>query len=762
MSNPLHEEDDEEAQLLMRLAEIRAAKELKIARDKEAEDERLAIAYESLSNGIDEARTMMAHHFYIKSLVDVDLVVMRVVKSPVSTKVWIRMNPYRADVVAAMMNLPSRKYDGRYNSVDLADYRKLQASVAIGEIPKCKLKYDADTLNAITDNRSSALYDISISNKFYIVSCISDLSDTSFCNGIPGKRWDMDSRGWYIPLSEGWRLFAAAQTINPTNEDGIVKWTDEALKQASDSAEARLKVIDIQQNKSTLDENMYAEVNAMFKEPWKARPFQKAGIAFAEAVNLRFLNCDEMGLGKTCQAIGIALRMREQKRVETGDPLYNPNVLIVCPANLVSNWLAEIKKFAGEEGIQLSGRQPDKHIAMLMLKRKYTFYVMSYDSLRWNEEHEEMGEEDMPDGTRAIVKRKTEVWPWLEIMEILQPELVLADEIHYIKNVDAAQSQAMRRLAACAKGFGGFSGTPIVNRVDELWPLLNCVQPDIYNSFTRFCNSYSKDGRFPRNVGELHELLKPIMIRRYKRDVILELPEVEHIVRYHTLSKKAKKLYDKVLQGLYTVLADWNPAEAGAEKKVPNVLVQIMRLKQVCAIDKINATAEFAVELYDSAPDNEPNKKVLIFTQFVPIANAIARRLGGEAVVMTGQVSEVDRRAAEKEFQENPNIHFLVASAVAREGLNLTMGRHVVFNDLFWTPKDFMQMIGRCYGRISNMHGASAYYMLANPTIENWIWDLLDTKLMIIGQVVDGHEVTGDESIVKDLLKKLKSELRLP
>jgi SNF2 family DNA or RNA helicase len=451
--------------------------------------------------------------------------------------------------------------------------------------------------------------------------------------------------------------------------------------------------------------------------------------------------------------------LRAEMRKDRNDPTFNPVVVIVCPANLVSNWLAEIKKFTGEEGIQISGRNPDTHTLQLMARRKYMFFVMSYDSLRWNDEHEEITEEIMPDGKLVKVKKVTEVWPWLDMLEIIHPDLVFSDEIHYAKNVDAAQSKALRRLAANCNGFGGFSGTPIVNRVDELWPILNCLQPEIYNSFTRFCNSYSADGRFPRNVGELHELLKPLMIRRYKRDVIADLPEVEHIIRYHALSKKALKLYDKVLQGLYTVLADWNPDEAGAEKKVPNVLVQIMRLKQVCAIDKISATADFATELYDSAPEDEANKKVLIFTQFVPIANAIARRLGQEAVVMTGQMSDNDRRDAEKRFQNDPSIHFLVATQVAREGLNLTMGRHVVFNDLFWTPKDFMQMIGRCYGRISNMHGASAYYMIANPTIENWIWDLLDTKLMIIGQVVDGHEVTGDESVVKDLLRKLKKEL---
>jgi SNF2 family DNA or RNA helicase len=317
------------------------------------------------------------------------------------------------------------------------------------------------------------------------------------------------------------------------------------------------------------------------------------------------------------------------------------------------------------------------------------------------------------------------------------------------------------------------TGTPVLNRPGELWPILNMISPETFPSEETFIKQYTYDKKTARNVEELKEVLKPIMIRRKQSDVVDELPPLNRIEEYHELSKKAMKLYQKILEGIYDLLmeAEVNRyAYEGQEKLVINVLAKIMYLKRVCAIDKVERTADLATEIHESASEDKHNK-VLIFSQFKAVAFAIHQRLGHESLCFvspggadgftTADVNERDRIV--QQFQNDSAYKYLVVTEKsAKEGHNITEAGHVIFNDLFWTPAAHDQGEGRAYMRINDPHGIDSYYLITDmngDSIEEWIWQLLALKTDVINQTVEGVEASRDVSVASELIQKLKDSM---
>jgi SNF2 family DNA or RNA helicase len=237
------------------------------------------------------------------------------------------------------------------------------------------------------------------------------------------------------------------------------------------------------------------------------------------------------------------------------------------------------------------------------------------------------------------------------------------------------------------------------------------------------------------------------------------------------LSPKAMKLYRKIEMGIYTSMAEFDAkGQGGKEMNITNILAQIQRLKMVCAIDKVDATAELARELYDST--EEGYKKVLIFTQYKAVAYGIWQRLADDGALsfvtrgahdfITAGNEERDRLV--QEFQTNPDVKYLVVTEkTTKEGHNITAAGHVIFNDLFWTPAAHDQAEGRAYGRMSDSHSINAYYMITEMdgegSIEEWIMDLLAEKLAMINEVVEGVESGRDVSVAMALIEKMRGSM---
>jgi len=336
---------------------------------------------------------------------------------------------------------------------------------------------------------------------------------------------------------------------------------------------------------------------------------------------------------------------------------------------------------------------------------------------------------------------------------------VVADEAHYIKNTDANRSKALRQLKS--KHRLPMTGTPILNRPGEYWAILNWVRPELFPSEDKFLSQYTNNGRTARNIEELRELLKTIMIRRLKKDVVSELPPLNRITNLHELSDHGKAQYQKVLAGVYKAIDD---AGNQVERNITSILVELGKLKEVCAHDKIDAVADLAIDLWDTEQDSTDdklgNKKVLIFSQYKDVVRKIAAKLGQEAIYWTGDTSFEERTRLEHEFQNNPNVHFLVISLMTGQtGLNLTAAGHIIFADLYWTPAAHAQAEERAYGRLSNLHGAESYYIVAVGTIEEWIQELLQGKLNVINQVVEGIDAERDPSIGVEIINRLRAAM---
>lgn len=673
---------------------------------------------------------------------------------------WVYFtNTYREDLIEYLRGFKSRNYDGRRNRLSrdefLIMYGELQYQDALLNVSfrgSDGQREDESIYTRIINNVSLPHYTICIEQKKQYKVVLANNATGNPMNGIPGTRWNYDDNAYLVPLSEGWRLYGNLTSDYIKQHNFRVVWSDEALHEAVTQAEKRSKIMELHNpdHESSIKDDLDAMLGLSKPDAnMKFRNFQAVGIEYAEALGGRWMCGDQTGLGKSWQYIGYVMRQLEK------NPDYK--CIICCPANLMINWMRMVKLLTNYQPYSLQGTKPLAIDMAHMLKGTTPFFVINYDILSTRNEFEIKSKNEQ--GFDVI--EKVEQWPWVEAILKMDFNSIAFDEAHYLKNVDSLRSRAGRKLTDIPSVMLA-TATPVVNRVDELWPLLHIVDPHTFAYQQTFVNQYSADGKHAKNVNELRELMKFIMIRRMKKDVQKDLPEFNNIVRYHKLSGKAMKLYDKILSGVWEIMADWDPDNAGKETSITHMLAQIIRLKQVCAIDKAEMVADLATYIRDNEPEDEPNPKVIIFSQFVAVAKAIHNRLndGGRSRMFSGQTPAHIRMQMVDEFQNNPDVDYLVmTSQVAAEGLTLTKASSVIFADLMWTPKDHEQCIGRAWGRLNDSHGVDVFWCIADNTIEDWINQMLADKRALIGQVIDGKEVVGDESVASELLKKMRAEM---
>jgi len=365
-----------------------------------------------------------------------------------------------------------------------------------------------------------------------------------------------------------------------------------------------------------------------------------------------------------------------------------------------------------------------------------------------------------------VTKNVTKKYPWVDLFNMCPNiKLLIVDEAHKIKNPDANRTKATHKLATIPHVIP-MTATPILNRTEEWWSLLHMTDPIMFPSYQRFRNHYTWDGRTAKNIDELMEVLRPRFIQRLKKDVQKDLPPISRQTRIVELTAQARMDYSLALKGLYDQLAMFDPK--GRKKgaiSINHILAQIMRLKQICAADKVEYVADLAVDLIDQSTNGG---KVLIFSQFKATANHIARLLGDQAVCTVtrsedsfNSMNTDDRDELFESARDDPDIRFIVTTEAAQEGHNLEFCDYVIFNDQFWTPAAHDQCEGRAYGRLSNPHTIDSFYVIADVDIEKWMQELLDAKLSIIAEAVEGVSATRDlsGSIVMELIKKMKEEM---
>jgi len=648
-------------------------------------------------------------------------------------------NDFRPDLLTIMTSTPGRAFRGYAenklgkNLIPISEWGRFLERVK--ELPNSQVIW----LNGVREELDWYLnappweIDVHPSRRHFIARMGPRQSGHYILSHIPGSDWDYDSKSWKLPLSEGWRVPKALEKI-----EGVV-YTDDASELIFEQVRVRSE-LDIIAKKSNSDIITELQGNEL-------RPFQRVGVEFLLAAGGRVLLADDTGLGKTWQGLGYAeLQRKSSPRFQT--------IVIAKAANL-PNWKREIKRLTGLEPLACVGGKPEYFTLQAVVNKRAPYVLISYDTLG---AYQQIVTDDEPPIEKLV-------FPWVAVFKASGPDLLILDEAHQIKSPDTFRSRACRQLSGVPH-IVPMTASPVLNRTVELWPILFMLDPQMFKVHDQFLNTYTWGGRQPRNVKELHELLRPMFLRRKKSDVLKDLPPINRIIRYHDLSEDAKANYERVLQGVYEELSVFDPSGLGGETmNVISVLAQITRLKQVCSADKVEYTADLALDLID---EHENGGKVLIFSQFKGTALAIANRLGDQAVCTVRRTADdfvsldaVQRDRLFEDARGDPNVRFIVTTEAAKEGHNLEFCDWVIFNDPLWTPAGHSQCEGRAYGRLSDPHPIDSFYIVADVDIEKWIMELLDKKLAIINEAVEQIESTRElgESIGMELIKKIKAEM---
>jgi len=423
--------------------------------------------------------------------------------------------------------------------------------------------------------------------------------------------------------------------------------------------------------------------------------FQKAGVAFVEKRQGRALIGDDMGLGKTAQALAW-LQFHPDRR---------PAVVVV-PASLKLNWRREAEMWMSDPKVQvLSGKKPDRPIHGDII-------VINYDILP----------------------------SWVGQLQECRPEVVIADEIHFIKNKSAKRTKAFKALVKGVPYVIGLSGTPIVNRPVEAFNALSIIEPTLFPSFwkyaQRYCgarhNGFGWDFTGASNTKELNEKLSRVMIRRRKEDVLKELPA--KTISIVPMSLDNEREYYKVEEDFIGWLQAIDPDKA-ARAQNAEALAKIEALKQLAIKGKIKMAIQWIRDYLDS------DGKLVVFCTHRSTVDSLMEEFGSVAVKVDGSVSGKARDEAVQAFQTRPDVRLFVGNMkAAGVGLTLTAASSAAFLELGWSPGDHTQAEDRIHRIGQEADAVNIYYLIAEGTIEEQIMGLIDKKRLVLDQVLDGKE----------------------
>jgi SWI/SNF-related matrix-associated actin-dependent regulator of chromatin subfamily A-like protein 1 len=437
-------------------------------------------------------------------------------------------------------------------------------------------------------------------------------------------------------------------------------------------------------------------------------PFQKVGVAYADAHGGNILNADEMGLGKTVQTIAY-LQLRKEKIP----------ALIVVPAALKYNWKKEIQRWMSPVPVVqiLSGEKPSKITGQIV--------IINYDILIY----------------------------WQKEIEKKAFKMLIADEVQNIKNSSAKRTKAFKRIKKTIPTFMALSGTPIENHPAELYNAINMIDPTLFpvawDFYWEFCdpknNGYGWTYTGATNIPKLHQILKEsVMLRRLKQDVLPELPD-------KTISFVPIELTN---QHDYTHaehdFIDWVRKHKGIEaaEKLGNAaaLAEIEGLKQIAVKGKLKGAVEWINNFLES------ERKLVVVTTHTFVLEEIVKAFPSISVYLNGSVTGIHRQEVVDRFQTDPTCKLFVTNLKAGGvGITLTAASDELILELGWNPKIMDQVIDRIH-RIGQKEGVNIYYLLALGTIEERIAELLDRKRKIIDGVIDGVE-TEENSLLMELIK---------
>lgn len=449
------------------------------------------------------------------------------------------------------------------------------------------------------------------------------------------------------------------------------------------------------------------------------RPYQQVGVNWLwllSQLGLGACLADDMGLGKTMQVISLLLALKKQRGAKPS--------LLVMPASLLGNWKTELGRFAPSlRCLFIHGSQLNKNTMDAIAGDRAALHNV-----------------DLVLTTYGMLMRQA----WLQQQEW---QLLVLDEAQAIKNSAARQSKAVKSLRASSRI--ALTGTPVENRLSDLWSLFDFLNPGLLGSAQRFKGFVkSLSERESDQYAPLRNLVGPYILRRLKTDrsIISDLPEKTEVPAYCGLSKAQALHYQQAVTQMAKAIE-----KLDGIKRRGLVLSYLLRFKQICNHPslllgddqydpKMSGKFQRLAELCEEIASRQ--EKLLVFTQFremtAPLANFLTQQFGQPGLVLHGGTVVKQRQKLVECFQDEGGPPFFVLSLkTGGTGLNLTQASHVIHFDRWWNPAVENQATDRAF-RIGQKNNVLVHKFVCQGTIEEKIEALINEKTTLAKELLDG------------------------
>ena len=434
---------------------------------------------------------------------------------------------------------------------------------------------------------------------------------------------------------------------------------------------------------------------------------------------------DEMGLGKTLQMISVLLAEKE-----TGEK----TSLIVCPASLVYNWKEEFRRFAPELTVEAVAGGIGERKKQIRNYKKADVLITSYDLLK-----------------RDVAE-----------YENCSFEYQVLDEAQFIKNQKSVAAKTVKVIHAAHRF--ALTGTPIENRLSELWSIFDYLMPGFlydYETFRRELETPIVKDKDEEASARLRRMVGPFILRRLKGDVLKDLPDKLEEIRYGVMEEKQRQLYDSQVQRITKKIEQESDEEFRKGKL--QILAELTRTRQLCCDPSLvvenyqggSAKREACLELIESAIEGE--HRILLFSQFTSMLDLLAADLNEKGIsyyVLTGETPKEERIRLMNSFNEGTVPVFLISLRAGGTGLNLTGADIVIHYDPWWNLAVQNQATDRAH-RIGQQKTVTVYKLIIKGSIEEKIVELQDSKKNLADEILSGESSSLAGLSKEDLLELL-------
>ena len=453
--------------------------------------------------------------------------------------------------------------------------------------------------------------------------------------------------------------------------------------------------------------------NGVFSKLIKAElyPYQKEGICFA-AEKGRCIIADDMGLGKTVQAIAAA----ELLRKETGAA----SAFIICPTSLKYQWKSEIEKFTDQQAWVIEGVYTKR---IIQYQNEYFYKIVSYN---------------------------TAINDISQISDV-SPDIVILDEAQRIKNFKTKISRHIKTLRSPYSFV--LTGTPLENKLEELYSIVQFTNPYTLGPFYRFMHEHriaDEKGKVIgyRDLNKIGAVLSDTMIRRRKKDVLLQLPERMDKVLFVTMTEPQSAIHEEYKYHVAKLIMKWRRQGFLNEKDRQNLMIFLNIMRMVCdstfIIDQETRNDSKIGELMDILGKvfAEGDEKVVIFSQWERMTRIVSGELDDRNIkyqYLHGGVPGSDRGKLFENFNNDPGCRIFLSTDAGGVGLNLQAASLLINLDIPWNPAVLEQRIARIY-RIGQKKNVSVINMVSAGTIEHKMLGVLSFKKGLAEGILDQGE----------------------